>query len=58
MACGFIDKIDNLVKKERKKDWADLKKNYFVIDENDAYDLRMPGKWKEEFTTTNGGICM
>ena len=58
MCCGFVGKMDDLVKENRRKDWPELKRKYFVLDENDAFDLRMPGKWKEEFSTTNGGICM
>ena len=58
MCCAFVDEMDNLIKIEQKERWITLKKKYFVLDDSDAYDLRMPGKWKEEFATKNGGICM
>ena len=50
--------IDNLVREELREEWKIVKQQIFVVDENDAYDLRFPGKWKQEFSTTNGAIIM
>ena len=58
MCIGFTDEIDALVKDECRPAWSTLKSKFFVLDKTDPKDLRMPGKWKEEFSTTNGGICM
>ena len=48
--------MDKLVKADAKHIWQEEKAKVFVMNESDAKDLRRPGKWKTEFTTTNGGI--
>ena len=54
---ALIDEdMDKLVKAEAKHIWQEEKAKVFVMNESDAEDLRRPGKWKTEFTTTNGGI--
>lgn len=58
MVVGLTGEMHELIKPESKDDWEKIKGKYFVLDEKDPYDLRMPGKWKEEFSTNNGGICM
>ena len=58
MCLSFIDDMENLVRPEMKSSWEEKKSKIFVLDENNPYDLRFPGKWKQEFTTKNGGIIM
>lgn len=56
-AIALVDKnMDNLVKEEKRHIWQEEKAKVFVMDESDASDLRRPGKWKTEFTTTNGSL--
>ena len=56
-AVALIDEdMDKLVKEEARHVWQSEKSKVFVMDESDASDLRRPGKWKTEFTTTNGAI--
>ena len=57
-ALSFTDGIDNLVRPELVNEWEKVKKKLFVLDETDAFDLRFPGKWKKEFSTTHGAIIM
>ena len=47
--------MDKLVK-PGKLDWEIKKQYWFVLNENDAYELRQPGKWKLEWETENGAI--
>ena len=56
MAISFTDKMENLVREDRKNDWEIQKKLWFVMDDNDAKDLRYPGKMKLEWSTNNGSI--
>ena len=58
MALSFTNEIDALVKPKKVSKWPSRKRKHFVLDESDPYDLRCPGKWKQEFSTTNGGIIM
>ena len=58
MCLSFIDQMDDLVKPHMKDSWNVMKPKIFVIDENDPFDLRYPGKWKREFHTSNGSIIM
>ena len=58
MCVSYTGEIEHLVKPEMRKSWAANKAKIFVLDENNPYDLRFPGKWKQEFTTKNGGIIM
>ena len=58
MALGFTGEMEDLVRPEKKHLWNKKRKKIFVINEKDAKDLRKPGKFKQEFTTTNGGIIM
>ena len=53
--CSTGD-LDNLVKESHRKRWKKEKKNWFVLDENDPEDLRMPGKFKLEWQTSNGAF--
>ena len=58
MCLSFIAEMDSLVKLEMRQSWIAKKPSIFVQNEADPYDLRFPGKWKQEFTTRNGGIIM
>ena len=58
MAIATIDELDACVKKEHKNKWSLVKSKLFVLDESDAWDLRKPGKWKKEFSTSNGALIM
>ena len=58
MAISLIDDMDKLVRPEMRNSWSREKTKVFVVDEKNAFDLRFPGKWKQEFTTKNGGIIM
>lgn len=50
--------MDNLVKLDKKEEWRIKKKEWFVTDESDPYDLRYPGKMKQEWQTINGGLIV
>ena len=56
MAVCFIDSLDNLVRIDKKDQWAAAKLRWFVQDHSDARDLRRPGKMKEEWSTRNGSF--
>ena len=56
LALCLTDEIENLVKKDRKKIWEEGSKKWFVLDENDPWDVRFPGKMKCEWTSTTGSI--
>ena len=56
MCVCLIDTMENLVKADKKEEWPQARAKWFVEDENDARDLRFPGKMKEEWSTTNGAI--
>ena len=56
MAVCFIDRIENIVKDDKKDTWPEAKTRWFVQDHTDARDLRRPGKMKEEWSTSNGSI--
>lgn len=58
MAIAFIGNIDDLVKPVKLRKWKKYKNKIFVLDANDPRDLRKPGKFKQEFSTSNGGIIM
>ena len=46
----------NLVKPEKAAEWDEQQRAWFVQDENDASDLRRPGKMKLEWHSKNGAI--
>ena len=48
--------MDDLVRESHKESWKTLKSKWFVIDENNPEDLRMPGKFKLEWSTNNGAF--
>ena len=54
--CFIHDDIDKCVKTTRKREWPYEKKKWFVLDETDAAELRFPGKWKTEWSTTSGAF--
>ena len=57
MAISLIhDNIDKCVKTSMKREWPTEKKRWFVLDENDPAELRFPGKWKTEWSTTTGSL--
>ena len=58
MALAFTDDLELIVRPEKKKKWDKQRHKIFVMDESDPRDLRRPGKFKQEFTTSNGGIIM
>ena len=39
-----------------KEQWLTEKPKWFVIDETDAWELRRPGIWKTEWSTTSGAF--
>ena len=49
-------KMDECVKAEYKNEWEETKKTWFVQDENDPWQTRLPGLMKKEWSTTNGGM--
>ena len=56
MCLVLTDEMKNLVKTEKLAEWDERQKEWFVQDENDAWDLRRPGKMKLEWSSTNGAI--
>ena len=56
MALCTIDSLENLVRSDKKHEWEAAKSKWFVINHNDARDLRKPGKMKLEWSTTNGAL--
>ena len=56
MAICLTDDMDKLVRPEKQSLWDAKKREWFVCDPSDPYELRLPGKMKLEWTTTNGAI--
>ena len=56
MAISFTDEMENLVRANRKNEWEFRKRQWFVMDNKDAKDLRFPGKMKLEWFTKNGSM--
>ena len=56
MALCLEDKMENLVKPEMKNLWENESRKWFVMDPDDAWDLRHPGKMKLEWSTTTGAM--
>ena len=50
------EKMERLVKPEMRKKWPKASAKWFVRNHNDARDLRMPGKMKLEWSSTDGAI--
>ena len=48
--------MENLVKPQMRSKWEDAKREWFVKDHNDAWDLRCPGKMKLEWQSNSGAI--
>ena len=51
-----IGELDDIVKDSKKLQWKEAKKEWFVVNNNDPLDLRMPGKMKLEWRTTEGAM--
>ena len=58
MAIAMVDEMDACVKTKYLDKWPAKKSKTFVLDKCDPRDLRKPGKWKEEFSTSNGALIM
>ena len=56
MCICFTGELDSLVQKEKKQDWFSQKQKWFVMNSDNAYDLRYPGKMKLEWKSVNGSI--
>lgn len=56
MAICLTDEIDKIVRDEKLQEWGLKKKIWFVIDHDDPWDLRCPGKFKSEWTTKDGAL--
>ena len=52
----MTDDMDKIVKENLRDEWQQEKSKWFVLDENDARQTRMPGLMKSEWKTKNGGI--
>ena len=48
--------MDECVKVHLKSEWEDVKWTWFVQDNDDPYQTRLPGLMKEEWSTTNGAF--
>ena len=57
VAICMIGNMDECVKTEFKNEWAEAQKEWFVQDENDPWETRLPGLMKTEWTTRNGAMC-
>ena len=48
------ESIDQCVKNEKKREWLTAKRKWFVINPDDAAEIRLPGKMKLEWETKTG----
>ena len=48
--------MDNLIRSEKLESWNKNYTRWFVVDPNNAFDIRYPGKMKKEWSTSNGAI--
>ena len=48
--------LDLCVKKELMEEWKTAKWSWFVQNEDDPWELRLPGKMKCEWSTQNGAL--
>jgi len=53
--CATGD-LDEIVRPDKQDDWNEAKKRWFVMNPDDAYDARYPGKMKEEWSSDTGKI--
>ena len=56
MCLVLKDEMERLVKPEMRQEWEAASAKWFVKNHNDARDLRMPGKMKLEWSSTDGAI--
>ena len=52
----MTENMAECVKAEYKDKWDEAKKTWFVQDENDPWQTRLPGLMKTEWTTRNGSM--
>ena len=48
--------MTNLIRPEKREQWPEAQRKWFVQNPDDPRDLRFPGKMKEEWSSTNGAI--
>ena len=48
--------MDELVKEHLKLEWEEAKWSWFVKDHTDAYQTRLPGLMKREWSTQRGAF--
>jgi len=56
LCCVMTDSMDKIVKPKYRSNWDTIRKMWFVINESDPYETRLPGKMKTEWETRNGSI--
>ena len=56
MCLCLEDEMEKLVKPDLQSEWDQAKKEWFVQDHSDAWDLRCPGKMKLEWSSAKGSI--
>ena len=56
LAICMDGNMEDLIKENKKAEWPEAKKKWFVKDMNDAWDLRAPGKMKLEWESSTGAI--
>ena len=56
MCIAMTGEMEEIVKPEYQHEWEEAKKIWFVQDENDPWQTRLPGLMKSEWNTSNGGI--
>ena len=57
ICCSFIGTdLAKLVRPEKQYEWPEAEARWFVMNPDDPWELRKPGKMKEEWSTTNGAI--
>ena len=56
LAVCMTGEMDDIIKPELKTEWETAKKTWFVQDEQDAYETRLPGLMKSEWKTQNGAL--
>ena len=56
LAICMTAEMDDIVKPELTKEWEVVKKTWFVQNEDDAYETRLPGLMKSEWKTKNGAL--
>ena len=56
ICLSLTGEMDELVKEHLKLEWEEAKWSWFVKDHTDAYQTRLPGLMKREWSTQRGAF--